>query len=86
MECYCHLRNVQDVCVDGQTLHERRFNSPFVGPTIPPGTEVKFNLVSATDQGRVHHFRTKVLPGIIMVERSEMHLKRLNLFMFKERS
>ena len=28
MECCCHVRNVQDLPADGQTPHERRFNSP----------------------------------------------------------
>ena len=30
MECYCYLRNVQDLLADGKTLHERRFAEPFV--------------------------------------------------------
>ena len=35
MECYCHLRNVQDLFADSQTPHERRINSPFEKPIIP---------------------------------------------------
>ena len=35
MECYCYLRNVQDLLADGQTLHERRFYLPFEWPIIP---------------------------------------------------
>ena len=27
MECYCHLRNVQDLRADGKTHHERRFGA-----------------------------------------------------------
>ena len=29
MECYCFLRNVQDLLADGQTHYERRFSPPF---------------------------------------------------------
>ena len=36
-------RNVQDQLADGQTLYEHRFKSPFDGPIIPVGAEVKFN-------------------------------------------
>ena len=32
MECYCYLRNVQDLLGDGQTHYERGHNSPFDGP------------------------------------------------------
>ena len=60
MECYCFLRDVQDLLADGQTPHERRFNSPFDVPIIPLGAEVKFYHFSAKDQGRVHQFRHKV--------------------------
>ena len=34
IECYCYLRNVQDLQADDQTLYERRFNSPLEGPMI----------------------------------------------------
>ena len=34
MECYCYLRNVQDLA-DGKTPYERRFEVPFEGPVIP---------------------------------------------------
>ena len=29
MECYCHLRNVQDLLADGKTPYEKRFGEPF---------------------------------------------------------
>ena len=32
MECYCYLRNVQDLLADGKTPYERRFGEPFKGP------------------------------------------------------
>ena len=31
MECYCYLRNVQDLLADGKTPCERRFGEPFKG-------------------------------------------------------
>ena len=60
MECYCHLRSVQDLLADGPTPCERRFNSPFDGPIIP-----KFFPISSKDQRRVLQFGTRVLPGKI---------------------
>ena len=38
MECYCYLRNVQDLLADDQTPCECRFNSPIDGPIFqtPP--------------------------------------------------
>ena len=35
MECYCHLRSVQDVLAEGKTPYGIRFGEPFKGPTIP---------------------------------------------------
>ena len=29
MECYCYLRNIQDLLSDGKTPYERRFGMPF---------------------------------------------------------
>ena len=37
MECYCYLRNIQDLLPDGKTLCEGRFGVPFNGPNIPFG-------------------------------------------------
>ena len=31
MECYCYLRNIQDLLSDGKTLYERRIGVPFNG-------------------------------------------------------
>ena len=42
--------------------NERRFNSPFDGPNILFGAEIKFYPKSAKYLGRVHQFGTKVLP------------------------
>ena len=37
MECYCFLRNIQDLWSDGKTPHEWRFGVPFSGPVVPFG-------------------------------------------------
>ena len=37
MECYCFLRNAQDLSPDGKTPYERRFGEPFTGPKNPFG-------------------------------------------------
>ena len=34
VECYCYLRNVQDLLAGGKTLHERRFGEPFKGLAV----------------------------------------------------
>ena len=63
MECYCYLRNIQDLLSDEKTPHERRFGAPFKGPVIPFGAVVEYHLVSAEDLSRLHQFSSKVLPG-----------------------
>ena len=65
MEFHFHLRNVQDPLAGGKTFHARWFNPPLDGPIISFGAEVVFHRFSAKDQGRVHHFGTKVLPAMI---------------------
>ena len=42
MECYCYLRNIQDLLSDGQTPYEWRFGKPFNGPVIPFGAMVEY--------------------------------------------
>ena len=66
MECYSHLRNVQDLLSDGKTPYERRFGKPFKGPIIPFGSMVKYHPFSAKDQSRIHQFGKKVLPGLFL--------------------
>ena len=34
MECYCYLRNMQDLLSDGKTPYERRFGVPFNGLVV----------------------------------------------------
>ena len=59
MECYCHLRNVQDLLADGKTPYERRFGESFKGPMIPFGAPVEYFPNSARDQARIHQFGKK---------------------------
>ena len=66
MECYCYLRNVQDVLSAGKTPHERRFGEPFNGPVVPFGAMVEHHPISAKDLSRFHQFGPKVLPGIFL--------------------
>ena len=64
MECYCYLRNIQDILSDGKTPYERRPGEPLTGPIIPCGAMVEYHLISATDVSRLQQFGKKVLPGI----------------------
>ena len=63
MECYYHLRNIQDKLSDGKTPCERRFGMPLDGPVTPFGAMVEYHPISAKDQSRLHQFGSKVLPG-----------------------
>ena len=49
MECYCYLRNIQDLLSDGKTPCERRFGMPLNGPLIPFGAMVEYHPISAKD-------------------------------------
>ena len=57
MECYCYLRNTQDLLADGKTPCERRFGQPSKGPIIPFGS---------IDLSRLHQFGPNILPGIFL--------------------
>ena len=61
MECYCNLRDIQDLLPDGKTPCERRFGEPFDGPVIPLGAIVECHPISAQDLSRLHQFRSKSL-------------------------
>ena len=63
MECYCYLRNIQDLLSDWKTPYERRFGVPLNGPVIPFGATVEYHSISAKDTSRLHQFGPKVLPG-----------------------
>ena len=92
MECFTHLRNIQDLLSDGKTPYERRFGEPFEGPIIPVGSLVEYYPISAKDQSRIHQFGMKVYAvriwkGDIMVadieeletmDVSEIYSRRLN--------
>ena len=65
-ECYCFLRNVQDLLADGKTPCERRFEESFKGPIIPFRAMVEYHPTSLKDQARIHQFGKKVLPGIFV--------------------
>ena len=66
MECYCYLRNIQDLLSDGKTLYERRLGVPFNDPVIPLGSKVEYHFISAKDQSRLHQFGKKVLQGTFL--------------------
>ena len=66
MECYCYLRNLQNLLSDGKTLYGRRFGVPFNGPVIPFGAMVEYHHISVKDMSRLHQFGPKVLPGIFL--------------------
>ena len=66
LECYCYLRNLQDLSSDGKTPGERWFGIPFNGPVIPFGATVEYHPSSAKDPSRLHQFGPKVLPRIFL--------------------
>ena len=66
MECYCHLRNIQDLLSDGKTPYERRLGMPYNGPVIPFGAMVEYHPISAKGHSRLHQFGAKVLPGTFL--------------------
>ena len=66
MECYCYLRNVEDLLADGKTRCERRFGESFNGPVIPFGATVEYHPISSRYQKRLHQFGEKVFLGIFL--------------------
>ena len=66
MECYCNLRNIQDLLSDGKSPYERRFGQPFKGPIFPFGSFVEYHPITAKDQLRVHQFGKTVLLGLFL--------------------
>ena len=67
MECYCYLRNIQDLLADGKRPYERRLGTPFNGrPVIPCGAMVEYHPISAKELSRLHQFGPNVLPGIFL--------------------
>ena len=66
MECYCYLRNMQDLKSDGKTPNGRRFGVPFRGLVIPFGAMVENHPNSANDLSRLHQFGPEVLPSMLL--------------------
>ena len=66
MECYCYLRNIQDLLSDGKTPNEKLFGVPLSAPVFPFGATVEHHLVSAQDLSRPHQFGPEVLPGFFI--------------------
>ena len=66
MECYCHLRNVEDLLADGKSPCERRFGEPCKGPVIPFRAMFEYHPISSRDQPRLHQIGKKVLLGIFL--------------------
>ena len=63
MECHTYLRNVTDLLSMG-----RRPMKDVLGnhrPIIPFGSLVEYNLITAKDQSRIHHFGKKSLTWIV---------------------
>ena len=54
MECYCYLRNIQDLLSDGKTPYERPFGVPFNGPVVPIGAMVEYHNISVNDLSQLH--------------------------------
>ena len=66
MECFTHLRNIQDLLSDWKTPYERRFGQPFRGPIIPFGSLVEYYPISSNDQSITRQFGKKVLLGLFL--------------------
>ena len=63
MECYCYLRNIQDLLSDGKTGGSE---CHFDGSVFPFGAMVEYHPISAKDTSRLQQFGPKVLPGIFL--------------------
>ena len=66
MECYCYLRNLQDLLSHGKTPYAPRFGEPFQGPISPFGSMVEYYPISARDQSRLGQSGKKVFSGICL--------------------
>ena len=66
MECYCSLRNIQDLVSDGKTPYERRFGIPFNGPVFQFGAMVECHPISGKDLARLHQLGPEVLPSMFL--------------------
>ena len=66
MECYCYLRNVEDLQSDGKHLTNVDLENNLRAPVIASGAVVEYHQISAKGQSRVHQFGKKVLLGIFL--------------------
>ena len=66
MECYCYLRNIQDLLFDGKSPNERRPETPLNVPAIQPRATAEYHPISAKDISRLHQFGPKAWPGIFL--------------------
>ena len=62
MDCYCYLRNMQDLLSDVKTPCGKRFGVHFHGPATPFGATVEHHHISSKNQSRLNQFGAKVLP------------------------
>ena len=56
MECFCYLRNVQDLLANGKTPYERRFGESLGEAIILFGGMVQYHQISARDESRLQDF------------------------------
>ena len=63
MESNCYFRIIQDLLAVGKQPYEKRFDTPFDGPTRPLGSETLCHFISSRDKSRFHQFGSKVRPG-----------------------
>ena len=48
MECYCYLRNIEDLLSDGKTPFERQFGMPYNRPVTPFGVTIASGFTEAS--------------------------------------
>ena len=59
--CCCFAQNIQDLLADGKTLFERRYNTPFRGPTIIPiGAEIFCHPISTEHKTKRDQFSSRI--------------------------
>ena len=77
MECYCCLRNVQDLS-DGKTPHEKRFGYSPEGPMIPFGSMVEYHpFLRRTSQDSINLVRKCHLDETRQNPRRKLHAKEM---------
>ena len=78
-ECYCCLRDVQDLFADGKTPYQRRFGESFKWPVIPFGAMVEHHPIPTCNQMRINQFGKKYC----LVSFKDMHQSRREFRMEK---